>query len=239
MGRLAKPLRVRLRRPCSRWSSGEQPPPSPCLARCSVRRSQRPMSSWTGTRLQCPRCSLRAPPPSPFAQARFMAITQLAVFEAVNAVTGRYQPYLGTIDAPEGASAEAAAIAAAHTVLRNYFPASTGALDAARAISLLAIPDGQAKDDGIATGEAAAAAMILLRTNDGSSPPEFFVPGLTGARGVGGDAELPDGQRRSGRCLPPMAQRDAVRNPQGGGLSRRIRRRRSPAGSTRRTTSRS
>ena len=33
---------------------------------------------------------------SPFAQARFMAITQLAVFEAVNAITGDYQPYLGT-----------------------------------------------------------------------------------------------------------------------------------------------
>jgi len=119
-------------------------------------------------------------PPSPFAQARFMAITQLAVFEAVNAVTGKYTPYLGTIVAPEGASPEAAAIAAAHGVLRNYFPASAGALDAARASSLLAIPDGQAKDDGIATGEAAAAAMILLRTNDGSAPPEFFVPGAPG-----------------------------------------------------------
>jgi len=48
---------------------------------------------------------------SAFAQARFAAITQLAVFEAVNAVTGDYQPYLGTIDAPDGASADAAAIA--------------------------------------------------------------------------------------------------------------------------------
>ena len=29
-----------------------------------------------------------------------MAITQLAVFEAVNAITGDYEPYLGTIVAP-------------------------------------------------------------------------------------------------------------------------------------------
>ena len=29
---------------------------------------------------------------SPYAQSRFMAITQLAVFEAVNAITGDYQP---------------------------------------------------------------------------------------------------------------------------------------------------
>jgi hypothetical protein len=51
---------------------------------------------------------------NPFAQARSAAITQLAVFEAVNAVTGLYTPYLGTISAPPGSSAEAAAIAAAH-----------------------------------------------------------------------------------------------------------------------------
>ena len=122
----------------------------------------------------------QVPAPNPFAQARFMAITQLAVFEAVNAVTGKYQPYLGTIEAPADASAEAAAIAAAHGVLKTYFPASTAALDAARASSLLTIPDGQAKDDGIATGEAAASAMILLRANDGSTPAQFFVPGAPG-----------------------------------------------------------
>src|SRR3954453_13896699 len=59
---------------------------------------------------------------SPFAQARFMAITQLAVFEAVNAITGDYQPYLGSVVAPAGASADAAAVAAAYRVLKNYFP---------------------------------------------------------------------------------------------------------------------
>src|SRR5204863_8965592 len=46
---------------------------------------------------------------SPFAQARFMAIIQLAVFEAVNAITGNYKPYLGTVVAPAGASSDAAA----------------------------------------------------------------------------------------------------------------------------------
>src|SRR5688572_22188232 len=59
---------------------------------------------------------------NPFAQARFAAITQLAVFEAVNSITGDYEPYLAPIDAPSGASAEAAAVAAAHAVLINYFP---------------------------------------------------------------------------------------------------------------------
>src|SRR5688572_7056927 len=76
---------------------------------------------------------------NPFAQARFAAITQLAVFEAVNACTRRYEPYLGTVLAPWGASVEAAAVAAAHGVLKHYFPGSAATLDAARAASLLAI----------------------------------------------------------------------------------------------------
>jgi len=114
---------------------------------------------------------------APYAQARYMAITQLAVFEAVNAITGDYEPYLGTIGAPDGASVDAAAVAAAHAVLTNYFPGSAATLDAARLSSLAAIADGAAKTDGIATGAAAAAAMIALRTNDGSAPVTNKLPG--------------------------------------------------------------
>ena len=114
---------------------------------------------------------------NPFAQARTVAIVQLAVFESVNAITGEYHPYLGTIVAPPGACPEAAAIQAAYRVLSTYFPGSTSTLDADLAISLASIPDGQAKTDGIATGEAAALAMIALRANDGSSPPQIKIPG--------------------------------------------------------------
>jgi hypothetical protein len=114
---------------------------------------------------------------NPFAQARYAAIAQLAVFESVNAITGQYHPYLGTIVAPPGACPEAAAIQAAYRVLSTYFPNSSQALDAERTNSLASIPDGQAKTDGIATGEAAALAMIALRANDGSSPPQTKVPG--------------------------------------------------------------
>src|SRR5205814_1117983 len=115
---------------------------------------------------------------SPFAQARFMAITQLAVFEAVNAITGEYKPYLGTVVAPAGASAEAAAVAAAYTVLKNYFPLAPN-LDSAYATSLAAIADGAPKSGGIATGQSAAAQMITARVGDGSSPPQFSTPAST------------------------------------------------------------
>jgi hypothetical protein len=112
---------------------------------------------------------------NPLATARFAAITHAAMFEAVNAVTAEYEPYQFTIAAP-GASPEAAAVAAAHIVLVNYFPARQPDLDTLRANSLAKIPDGQAKADGIGIGEAAAWAMINLRASDGSAPPQFFIP---------------------------------------------------------------
>jgi hypothetical protein len=114
---------------------------------------------------------------NPFAQARVAAIMHLAVFEAVNAIALSHEPYLDPpVTASPGASAEAAAIAAAHRVLVNYVPAGSVALDAARAASLAAIPDGPSKSDGIAAGEAAAAALIALRAADGSAPPVFHLP---------------------------------------------------------------
>ena len=110
-------------------------------------------------------------------EGRSNAITQLAVFEAVNAIVGDYHPYLGTISAPPGASPEAAAIAAAHRTLVTLYPAQAPNLDAAEATSLAAIPDGQPKTDGIAVGEAAAEAMLALRANDGWDRIVDYIPG--------------------------------------------------------------
>jgi hypothetical protein len=115
----------------------------------------------------------------PFHLARTGAIVQLAVFEAVNSIKGDYRPYLGTIVAPHGASADAAAIEAAYRVLSTYFTSSTTLtlLNSALANSLSQIPDGDAKTKGIAVGDAAALAMVALRANDGSAPAQFKVPG--------------------------------------------------------------
>jgi hypothetical protein len=113
---------------------------------------------------------------NPFAQARAAAMTHLAMFEAVNAITPRYEPYLGSIRAASTASPEAGAIAAAHGVLRALVPGAAGTLDAERLAALSAIPDGQSKLDGIAVGEAAAAAMLAARAADGSAAPEFHFP---------------------------------------------------------------
>jgi hypothetical protein len=113
---------------------------------------------------------------NPLVSARVAAITHMAMFEAVNAITWEYEPYLGTITAPPGASPEAAVVAAGHAVLVHYFPAAASALDAFRNQSLAEIPDGQSKTDGIDVGLTAAGAMIALRATDGAAPPQFFLP---------------------------------------------------------------
>jgi hypothetical protein len=111
----------------------------------------------------------------PVAQQRILSIVHLAIFEAVNAITGEFKPYLGSIGTAPGASPEAAAVAAAHAVLAESLPALAATLDAARTSSLARIADGPAKQAGLAVGAAAARAMLDHRLNDGFEPPAFYV----------------------------------------------------------------
>lgn len=115
--------------------------------------------------------------PDPFLQTRSTAIAQVAVFEAVNAVVGGYEPYLGTVTAAPGASPEAATIAAAHRALATLHPDQAAELDALRTEALAEIPDGPCKQAGVAVGEAAAAAVLAARENDGSDDDTPYVPG--------------------------------------------------------------
>ena len=75
----------------------------------------------------------------------YMGFVQAAVYNAVVGVEGRYAPYRFHAHAPRGASAQAAAVAAAHKVLVTYVPSAQAALDADYAASLAQIPDGKAK----------------------------------------------------------------------------------------------
>jgi hypothetical protein len=114
--------------------------------------------------------------PDPFLQVRSATITQVAVFEAVNAIVGDYQPFLGSVTAPPGASLEAAAVAAAHRALASLHTDQAASLDAHRVASLAAIADGPAKDAGVAVGEAAALAVLATRTGDGSDDNTPYTP---------------------------------------------------------------
>jgi hypothetical protein len=121
--------------------------------------------------------ALAASPMNPALGARAAAMTQVAVFEAVNSIIGDYDPYREKLEAPRDASPEVAAIAAAHGVLTKVFPEKASQLDAARDKSLAAIAEGSGKTHGIAVGEAAANAMVALRANDGFEESVPYAPG--------------------------------------------------------------
>jgi len=108
-----------------------------------------------------------------------MAMVQGAVYDAVNAIDGGHEGYLlSSRVATPFDSPDAAAAAAAYKVLSSLVGSTQQAtLDAQYAASLAAIPDGVAKTRGIAVGEAAAAAMIAARTNDGRFGPYRFPVG--------------------------------------------------------------
>jgi hypothetical protein len=97
----------------------------------------------------------------------YLSFLDIAMYDAVVGIHGRYQPFALHASPPAGASDEAAVAAAAHHVLETYSPYAQGALDTAYTTALLGIPDSQAKTDGIAYGTLAANAIIALRAHDG------------------------------------------------------------------------
>src|SRR3954469_19620958 len=110
-----------------------------------------------------------------------MAMVHGAMIDATNAIDHRYHPYLARLRARPWYSSDAAVAAAAHRVLidggvvrPDQQAALVAAIEPQYTAALAAIPDGAAKRGGIATGEAAAWAMIAARTGDG----RFGTPGF-------------------------------------------------------------
>jgi hypothetical protein len=155
---------------------------------------------------------------------RTMAITQLAVYDAVNAITGGTAPYVFHGTAPRDASPDAAAAAAARTALLALLPSQRQAIEAKYQDSLSQIGSGPRIQQGIHVGEQAADSILAARANDGSgvtpptvvprsgpgeyqlTPPMFQQPVFTQWPGVKPFA-LGDADRF--RPLPPPAVRSS------------------------------
>jgi hypothetical protein len=106
------------------------------------------------------------------------AFVHLAMYNAVNGITGRYELYQWDEHADMSASPEAAAAAAAHRVLSTYFSGSATTLDAQLAASLAAIPSGTRRDRGVAFGQMAADHIIALRAGDGRGASVSIPPAV-------------------------------------------------------------
>jgi hypothetical protein len=97
---------------------------------------------------------------------RILAVVDTAVYEAVNAITGRYPASELRMESASGASVEAAVAAATHGTLTKLLPSQQAVIDRAYQVALATIADGPAKTMGTAVGEKAAGAILALRADD-------------------------------------------------------------------------
>jgi len=119
--------------------------------------------------------------------SRMAAIVQASVYDAVNGIEHRYEPFHVDLEAPHNASPEAAAVQAAYRTLVTLVPAEQAALDAARAASLEELAhNGHSHhvklERGLEWGEMVAHAMLAWRSTDGISP---IPPPFLGGHAVG------------------------------------------------------
>jgi hypothetical protein len=105
-------------------------------------------------------------PANAYIQSRSMAIMHLAILEAVTGATST-PPF----------SPDAAAMSAAHDVIRTLHPESAAVVEAALAAGLASILDGEPKVQGISRGRIAAAKMLERRKDDGWNATGSYAPG--------------------------------------------------------------
>ncbi|HET6602324.1 MAG TPA: vanadium-dependent haloperoxidase [Gaiella sp.] len=136
--------------------------------------------------------------PTAHGESRGMAMVEGAVYDAVNAIDGGYQPYLvdpRALGAQPWFSQDAAAATAAHDVLVAIAPAQQATLDGLYASTMAGITDAF-KAQGAQVGAAAAQAMLAFRQNDGFMAPFDFglviAPGAGNWRPVAAGATDPD-----------------------------------------------
>ena len=117
-------------------------------------------------------------PTNPPELTRALAMTHIALHDAANAVRPKYQRYAYHVTEDTGADPSAAAAVAAAEVLKHRRPAKAADIDALLAVDLAMVSNPQRLQNSINVGQAAAAAIIALRANDGStSAATPYTPG--------------------------------------------------------------
>ena len=108
----------------------------------------------------------------PVRAARAMAIVHIAMFDAINAIEGKYRGYTNLSRVNDQTSVDSAIAQSARDTLVNLFPSQAPSFDLLLAEDLSEIPSGLAKARGIDLGQRAAAAILALRSSDGSQHAE-------------------------------------------------------------------
>src|SRR5260221_4564395 len=113
--------------------------------------------------------------PAPLA-ARNLAILHASVFDAVNSITRLFQPYFTCVEAPAGASAEAAAACAGYNCLAYLYPSQAAVFNASLNTYLNNSANTQSRSNGLYVGQQTALALLSARQSDGASTTATYTP---------------------------------------------------------------
>ncbi len=130
---------------------------------------------------------------TPAPAERVLAMVHVAMFDAVNSITGSYRPYLVRIEPAADATSypalkEVAAASAAGNVLIGLNPQAAAQTKATLSAYLATLPDGPGKDQAVQLGDAVAQRVLAERAQDGAQAPDTYRPHTTAG------AYVPTGQ---------------------------------------------
>ena len=140
--------------------------------------------------------------PATIHPTRSFAMLQAAEYDAVVSITQAAPPYKAAVPAAADARPDVAADQAAHDVLAALYPSTRAGADDLLRTELAAVPDGEAKQDGVAVGQAAAAQLLTLRASDGATAAPAPFP----------RARSPATTGRPRRSSPPRCTRTGARS---------------------------
>ena len=114
-----------------------------------------------------------SPAPMP---ARNMAIVNLAMFDAVNAIEQRYAAYRAQVAVPNAASPAAAAVGAGCAAISALYPTQRDSVQKECAAFVTRLPAGEVDAASIAFGESVGRSQVEARKDDGFGTPNAWRP---------------------------------------------------------------
>jgi hypothetical protein len=143
-----------------------------CVSFVAANAAETPVLDWNALMIE----AIRTDNSGPTLSARNLAILHVAIYDAVNSISGRAQPYHTHLIPPDECSAEAAATAAGHEVINSLYPGVKARSDSLLEDFVLRSSANAALTNGLAFGSQIARTVLNSRASDGSSIDIPYIP---------------------------------------------------------------
>ena len=113
---------------------------------------------------------------NPGMASRSLAMTNIAMYDAINCIDSTHQTMYSYEVAPTNALPQAAALQAGYRVLSEIYPGQQAILDSGRDSILSTLPSGTATDAGLSFGDSIGSQVVEARENDGFDNMVPYMP---------------------------------------------------------------